>query len=79
MKPQTEWMLRELKRGRRMTSLDALRDGGISRAAARALELRNAGYPVQTTLIKVQKADGSMARVAEYALPRSGEGNGAVA
>ena len=28
---------------------------------------------------KVQKADGSMARVAEYALPRSGEGNGAVA
>ena len=69
MKPQTEWLLKELKQGRRMTSLDALREGGISRAAARVIELRGLGYRVQTTLIKVQKANGEMTRVAEYHLP----------
>jgi hypothetical protein len=68
MKPQTEWMLNELRRGRRMTSLDALREGGISRAAARVIELRDLGYRVETTLIKVQKGNGETARVAEYYL-----------
>jgi len=66
MKPQAEWLLAQLLNGRRMTHLDALREGGISRAAARVDELRTLGYRVKTTLIRVQKANGEMARVAEY-------------
>lgn len=69
MKPQTEWLLKELKQGRRITSLDAQRENGTSRVAARVLELRDLGYRVQTTLIKVRKANGETARVAEYHLP----------
>jgi 5-enolpyruvylshikimate-3-phosphate synthase len=55
------------KPGARLTSLDALRLYGCSRAAARVDELRKAGMAIKTDMVRVIGRNG-VARVAEYSL-----------
>lgn len=45
---QTETILAHLKNGRSITPIDALRDYGCFRLAARIKELRDSGHDVQT-------------------------------
>lgn len=52
MKPQTRSVLTYLSRGRSLSALQALGSLGVYRLAARIDELRDAGYPVQTRLVK---------------------------
>lgn len=58
-----------LKKGARLTSLDALRLYGCLRAAARVEELRRSGMAIQTQMITVIGSNGP-AKVAEYSLAR---------
>tara|TARA_R110000764_G_scaffold6456_2_gene24229 strand:+ start:94 stop:294 length:201 start_codon:yes stop_codon:yes gene_type:complete len=48
---QTKEILNILKSGRTLTALDALRECGCMRLAARILEIRDMGYDVLTTTI----------------------------
>ncbi len=66
MKPQTIKVLRALQE-RPLTPLEALRDLGVGRLAARVQELREAGYPVVTERVAVPTRDGE-AVVARYRL-----------
>lgn len=52
MKPQTRQVLSYLSRGRSLTALQALDRLGCLRLAARIDELRDAGYGVQTRLVR---------------------------
>lgn len=61
---QTEKVLKYLRRGRTLTPLQALRELGIMRLAARIYELRNDGHLIGTHL----KSTPDGARVAEYYL-----------
>ena len=60
---QANQILSALKRGEKLTPLQALRKYGCMRLAARIKDLRDAGYEINTTLTKTQ---GS--RVARYSL-----------
>lgn len=53
--------------GARLTALDALRMYGISRTAARVLELRKSGMDIRSNLIPVVGRNG-VAHVTEYSL-----------
>ena len=59
-------ILADLKRGRAITPLDALRRYGSLRLSGRILELRKDGWDIKTTIIET----GSGARVARYSLAR---------
>ena len=48
---QTNEILRILKSGRTLTALDALRECGCMRLAARILDIRGMGYDIKATLI----------------------------
>lgn len=61
-----------LERGNSLTALQALNHFGCARLAARIDELRQAGLPVERTLVPVINRDGKKVRVAEYRL-RQGE------
>lgn len=60
---QTARILAHLKAGKRLTPLEALRLGMGMRLGARIHQLREAGYPIKTTLVR-----RGGARVAEYRL-----------
>ena len=60
---QANQILSALKRGEKLTPLQALRKYGCMRLAARIKDLRDAGYEINTTLTKTQGA-----RVARYSL-----------
>ena len=64
-KSQTDRILADLKRGRCVDSLTALRRYGTMRLAARVLELREAGYKIVTERRKVRTRTGD-ASVAIY-------------
>lgn len=54
MKPQTAALLRLLRsRPKGVTSIDVLEEIGSFRASGRILELRQAGYPIETTRERV--------------------------
>ena len=55
-------ILMELKRGNKITPLDALEKFGVFRLGARILELRRQGYPVITEMKKLNNGK----RIAEY-------------
>jgi len=63
MKSQNNQILSDLKKGKKITPLDALRDYDCFRLGARAKDLRNMGYEVITTMVK---RNGK--RFAEYSL-----------
>lgn len=52
MQSQCEQILTDLKAGREITPMDALRDYGCLRLAARVGELREAGYRIMTDTVK---------------------------
>ena len=60
---QANQILSALKRGEKLTPLQALKRYGCMRLAARIKDLRDAGYEINTTLTRTQ---GS--RVARYSL-----------
>lgn len=60
---QSTRILAHLKSGRPLTPLQALRLGMGMRLGARIHQLREAGYPIKTTLVR-----RGGARVAEYRL-----------
>ena len=49
---QEKQILKDLEKGKRITALDALKNYGTLRLAARILEIKNAGYNVKTNMIK---------------------------
>ena len=57
-----------LEHGNALTGLQALNHFGCARLAARIDELRQAGMPIETTMIRVRNRDGKPVRVAEYRL-----------
>lgn len=65
-----------LRRGNALTSMQALNHFGCARLASRIDELRQAGMPIETTMIQVCNRDGKLVRVAEY---RLAEGKGVAA
>lgn len=60
---QTARILNHLKRGHTLTPLEALRKFGTLRLGARVLELRQAGYPIKTKMVRHGDS-----HVAEYSL-----------
>lgn len=51
---QAAQILRALKRGQRLTPLEALRDFSCMRLGARIHELKRAGFPIQSERIEVK-------------------------
>lgn len=51
-----------------ITALEALRQLGIARAAARVFDLRQQGYDIVSREVAVKNRDGVEARVAQYSL-----------
>ena len=49
---QNEAILAALKKGKRLTHLDALFEFGCNRLAARVLELRQAGHDIRSQMVK---------------------------
>lgn len=68
---QTETILAHLKNGGSITPIDALRDYGCFRLAARIKEIRDEGHDVQTTW----DTDGTK-KWARYSLAASRNGKG---
>ena len=52
MPSQNDLILEALKSGRRLTALDALNEFACMRLSARVHDLRLAGYPVQSVMIR---------------------------
>lgn len=61
---QTNLILADLKKGRKLTPIDALRDHGVFRLGARIWDLRKRGHEIHSHLVDV--GDGK--KVAEYRL-----------
>lgn len=66
---QRERLLARFEAGERMTQQRADAHG-ISRLASRVHELRRAGHPIKSEMIRVRRADGTFTLVAEYRLER---------
>lgn len=49
-----------------ITSLDAVRDLGCHRLAARIADLRKAGYEIESRMVSVEDRYGEKCRVSEY-------------
>lgn len=60
---QTTRILAHLKAGKKLTPLQGLQKFGTLRLGARIRELREAGYPIKTVMVKRGNS-----RVAEYRL-----------
>lgn len=65
MASQNEAILAALKKGKRLTPLDAMCEFGCNRLAARVLELRQRGHD-----IRVQMVTRGIKRVASYWLAK---------
>ena len=63
---QTNWVYSRLKKGS-LTAMDALKEGGVFRLAARINDLRNLGYTIHT----INKDLPNGKRIAEYKLGRT--------
>lgn len=66
MKSQESQILKALKKGRRITPLDALMEWGCMRLSARIYDLREQGYMVMTEIVATAKNK----HVARYYLER---------
>lgn len=67
---QAARILEHLETGARLTQAEALERFGCSRLASRVDELRRAGHPIKSALVRVRRADGTFTAVAEYRLER---------
>ncbi len=68
---QSENILRHLKSGKSITSLDALREFGCFRLGARIWEIKKSGLKVESKMIDV----GNGKHVAEYSLSKEAKEN----
>ena len=66
MDTQLQRLLEHLKKGNRNTPIEALREFGIFRLAARINDLRARGYSIERELVPVKDRLGALKRVAEY-------------
>jgi hypothetical protein len=67
---QNETIAAELRAGKRITPLDALRLCGSMRLGARIWELKRAGLAIVCDRVEVETKAGHVARVAEYRLAK---------
>jgi len=67
MQPQCKKVLAALRQGP-ITTMDMIRDHGITRTAARIGDLREAGYNITSELVDVRDRAGNTHRVARYTL-----------
>ena len=65
---QTEWVLTQLKAGRKITPQDAMNERGIMRLGARIWDLRQAGVDIKSRIKTVLNRFSKKCRVAEYYL-----------
>ena len=65
---QNGQVLRHLERHGSITALEAVREYGILRLAARISDLKRAGNNITSELVTVNNADGTKTRVARYSL-----------
>lgn len=64
LSPQCETLLTALKSGEKLTPLDSLRKYHVLALSQRMTELRKAGWPVQSEIVKI-----GIKRIARYSLP----------
>ena len=62
---QNAMILAELKRGRSLTPIDALKRFGCFRLGARIFDLKQDGHPITTTMVEERGK-----RFARYSMPR---------
>lgn len=62
---QAEMILKDLKKGKRITPISALRDYGCFRLSARVYDLKSAGHPIECKMV----SDNDKT-FAEYRMPR---------
>ena len=65
---QCEHILRDLKRGRKVTQAIAYEKYGILRLSGRIFDLREMGYEIKTDMIPVKNRYGETCIVASYKL-----------
>ncbi len=63
---QAAQILRDLRRGKRITQLDAIGRYGCLRLSGRIFDLKKAGHPIQSERIEVKPG----VRVARYSMRR---------
>jgi hypothetical protein len=61
-------ILNDLKKGKRITQADALRDYCTSRLGGAIFSLRQQGHDIKTTIKAVKCRDKHVAHIAEYSL-----------
>ena len=64
MSPQCITLLNALKRGESLTPLDSLRKYHVLALSQRMTELRKAGWPIRSELVKI-----GLKHIARYSLP----------
>lgn len=65
---QNESLIAYFRAGHSITQLEALNRFGIGRLASRINDLKRKGFNITKVMVEVEKADGTTARVARYAL-----------
>ena len=65
---QHERVLQYLENGKSITTLDAWRELGITRLAARVYEMKQLGHPIQKNTITVTNRFDEKCSIAEYYL-----------
>lgn len=65
---QNEKIIQYMRENGGITPLDAIMDIGCTRLASRIYELREEGYPIERTMVKVHNRNGEPCYVAEYRL-----------
>lgn len=69
---QTRLILEYMIKFSSITPLEAMRDLGVYRLAARIADLRKAGNEIETTIISVPNRYGTMSKVAQYRVVADG-------
>jgi hypothetical protein len=63
---QNQRLLDWLKQWKTITPMEAWQELGIYRLGARAWDLKQAGHPIKSKLVKVQNRWGETIKVAQY-------------
>lgn len=66
-------IMKHLKEGKTLTSLQAMTELGIMTLPSRISELRRRGEPIKKNMIAVQNRYGEYVRIAEYSLEKGGK------
>lgn len=70
---QNERILRHLKDYGSLTSLEAMSEYGVMRAASRVNELREGGYPIKSEWLSGKNRYGERTRYVRYTLESGGD------